>query len=101
MNTSKEKSLELGVEVYRLVKKLPPEEEHCLSEMMMRATADVAVNIAQSEIDSSEAERLQFLSVVRGKIAALETLILLCVRLNYLEEVEVEPVLNLCAELRR
>ena len=98
---SKQKTIELGVEVYRLVKKLPPEEEHVLSEMLMRATADVAVNIAQSEIDFLEKKRSQFLSEARGKIAALETLLLLCVELNYFGKEEIETAMNLCAELGR
>ena len=101
MNTSKQKALELGVEVYQLVKKLPPEEEHVLTEMLMRATADIAVNISQSEIDFLENEQSQFLSVARGKIAVVETLLLICVAVNYLSEKEIELAMNSCSEIGR
>ena len=92
------KIVELGIEIYQLVKKLPPEEEHTLTEMLMRATGDIAANIAMSENFSSE-ERTQFLSTARGKIAVLETLLQICVAVKYFDEAEIATALNMCAEL--
>ena len=98
---NKEKAIDLSVEIRRLVKNLPAEEEHVLAEMLLRATADVAVNISMSEPeDLSAAERNEFLSAARGKVAAVETLLLICVELNYFGEKEIEPAMNLCAEIR-
>ena len=97
---SRKKTIELGLEVYRLVKMLPAEEEDVLAEMLLRDTVDVATNIAKSEPeDLSAAERNEFLSAARGKVAAVETLLLICVELNYFGEKEIEPAMNLCAEL--
>ena len=96
---SRKKTIELGLEVYRLVKMLPAEEEHVLAEKLLRATADVAVNISMSELEDLAEEREKFLSAARGKVAAVETLLLICVELNYFGEKEIEPAMNLCAEL--
>ena len=96
---SKEKAFELNVEVRRLVKNLPAEEEHVLSEELLRAAVDVATNIAKSELDDLAEEREKFLSAARGKVAVVETLLLICVRLNYFGEKEIEAAMNLCAEL--
>ena len=97
---SKEKAFELNVEVRRLVKILPTEEEHVLAEKLLRATVDVAVNISMSEMEDLAEEREKFLSAARGKVAAVETLLLICVRLNYFGEKEIEAAMNLCAEIR-
>ena len=96
---SSKKTVELGLEVYRLVKILPTEEEHVLAEELLRATADVAVNISMSELEDLSEEREKFLSAARGKIAVVETLLLICVELNYFGEKEIEAAMNLCAEL--
>ena len=97
---SRKKTIELGLEVYRLIKNLPAEEEHVLAEELLRATADVAVNISMSELEDLSEKREKFLSAARGKIAVVETLLLICVRLNYFGEKEIEAAMNLCAELR-
>lgn len=97
---NKEKAIDLSVEIRRLVKNLPTEEEHVLAEMLLRDTVDVATNISMSEIeDLTAAERNEFLSAARGKVAAVETLLLICVKVNYFGEKEIEPAVNLCAEL--
>ena len=96
---NKEKSFELNVEVRRLVKNLPEEEEHVLAEELLRATADVAVNISMSELEDLSEDRTKFLSAARGKIAVVETLLLICVELNYFGKKEIEAAMNLCAEL--
>ena len=96
---SRKKTVELGLEVYRLIKNLPAEEEHVLAEELLRAAADVAVNISMSELDDLAEERTKFLSAARGKVAVVETLLLICVRLNYFSEKEIEVAMNLCAEL--
>ena len=98
MNTSKQQILNLGTEIYRLTAKLPAEEERTLTEMFIRATGDIAANIAMSDADLTD-EPAQFLSTACGKIAVIETLLLLCVKLNYLAAVEIATASNLCAEL--
>ena len=97
----KSKSVELGAEIYKLVRKLPPEEEHVLSEMLLRAIGEIAANVSMFELDLPQDKRAEFLSTARGKVAVIETLLQICVTVKYLEDAEVATALNLCAELGR
>ena len=94
-----QKSMDLLVEVYRLVKKLPKEENYALSDQMRRAVVSIPSNIAEGRGRSSEKDFLRFLFMARGSRAELETQILACIRLNYFEEIEAEPALNLSSEI--
>ena len=94
-----QKAMDLGVEIYGLVKKLPPEEKYVLSELLMRNVADIATNIAKSELDGENPK--PYLSEARGIIAAVETQLLICVRVNYLGESDIEVALELCSEVER
>lgn len=95
--TVREKAIKLSVEVHRLVKNFPAEE--VLTEMLMLSSAEVAIKISQSEATSTEAERVELLTAARGKIFAVETQLLICVRVELLEEAQIEAALKLCAEI--
>lgn len=96
-----QKAMDLLVEIYRLVKKLPKEETYALSDQMRRAAVSIPSNIAEGRGRSSVKDFLRFLFIARGSQAEIETQLLACVRLDYLSESEVEPSLNLCSEVGR
>ena len=95
----REKAMNLSVEVHRLVKNLP--EEEVLAEMLIHSAADVAVKISQAESASTAEERIDLLVAARGKIAAVETQLSICVNVEFLQEAQIEAALNLCAEVRK
>lgn len=94
-----QKSMDLLVEVYRLVKKLPREETYALSDQMRRAVVSIPSKIAAGHTCYPESDCVEILSVANGAKAAIETQLLICVRLNYLSESDVERALNLCDEI--
>ncbi len=94
-----QKSMDLLVEVYRLAKKLPKEETYGLSDQMRRAVVSIPSNIAEGKNRSSGKDFLRFLFIARGSRAEVETQLLACIRLNYLEEDDVENALKLCTEV--
>lgn len=96
-----QKAMDLLVEVYRLVKKLPKEETYALSDQMRRAAVSIPSNIAEGRGRSSDKDYLRFLFIARGSRAELDTQLLACVRLGYLDESDVEISLNLCTEIGR
>ena len=94
-----QKSMDLVVKVYDLVKKLPKEETYALSDQMRRAAVSIPSNIAEGFFRNSSRQYIQFLSVSRGSAAELETQILIGIRLKYFNELQIENTLNLCNEV--
>ena len=96
-----QKAMDAAEEVYRLVKLLPREEQFELSSQLRRAAVSIPSNIAEGQARNSTKEFVNFLSIARGSTAELETQLMLCVRLNYLQQTQIDPVFNLCDEISR
>ena len=94
-----QKAMQTAEETYRLVKLLPKEELYALSDQMRRAAVSIPSNIAEGQGRNSAKEFANFLSIAKGSTAELETQLMLCVRLNYLQQAQADQVLNLCDEV--
>ena len=94
-----QKAMELVAEVYILVKKLPKEELFALSDQMRRAAISTPSNIAEGQGRNSSKEYVRFLAFAKGSKAELETQLLLCVKINYLNILEIETAINLIHEI--
>ena len=96
-----QKAMELAVEIYKLVKKLPKEELYTLSDQMRRAVVSIPSNIAEGQARNSTKEFIQFLSIARGSNAELETQLLLCVKIEYLADMDIKQSMQLIEEIRK
>ena len=96
-----QKSMDLVEQIYKLVKFLPKEETYALSDQMRRAAVSIPSNIAEGQSRNSTKEFVNFLSIARGFNSELTTQLMICVRLKYLTQFQVEPVLNLSDEVGR
>lgn len=76
------------LEIYRITKKFPKEELYGLTSQLRRAASSVPVNIAEGYGRSSTKEYLQFLSIARGSIFEVETLLLIVRDLGYMDQQE-------------
>lgn len=94
-----QKSMELVAEVYRLVKKLPKEELFALSNQITRSAISIPSNIAEGQGRNTAKEFNHFLAIAKGSKAELETQLLLCVKINYLNNSEIEIAINLIQEV--
>ena len=94
-----QKSMTLASEIYQLAKKLPKEELFALSNQMRRAAISIPSNIAEGQGRNSSKEYIQFLAIAKGSKAELETQLLLCVRINYLENADIESAISLINEI--
>ena len=90
-----QRAMDLVVEVYNLVKRIPKEELFALSDQIRRAVISIPSNIAEGQGRNSSKEFIHFLSIAKGSKAELETQLLLCVRINYLTESEIEKAMSL------
>ena len=96
-----QKAMDQAVLVYTLVKKLPKEELYALSDQMRRAAVSVPSNIADGHSRNSKKEYVQFLAVAKGSNAELQTQCLLCKRLGFVQETELQAVLSLSTEIAK
>ncbi len=94
-----QKSMDLVVEVYRIIKHLPKEEQYALSEQLRRSAISIPSNIAEGNGRSGLKEYVRFLNIARGSKNELETQLLICVRLNYLVYTDINRAMELSEEI--
>ena len=90
--------MDLVVEIYRICKFLPKEENYGLSDQMRRSVVSIASNIAEGQARDSKKDFLRFLSIAQGSKAELETQIEICRRLKYIPDNELQKSENLASE---
>jgi len=93
-------AMEIVPAVYRLVRLLPQEERFALGDQIRRAAVSIPSNIAEGHARRYTKEYLQHLSIARGSLAELHTLLLLAEKLGYLQPQQVNPVENALQDLR-
>ena len=96
-----QKAMKLAEETYKLAGLLPKEERFALSDQMRRAAISIPSNIAEGQARNSTKEFANFLSFARGSTAEPETQLMLCVRLGYLQQTQINATQNLCDEVGR
>ena len=94
-----QKAMDLVAEVYKIIKMLPGYEQYALSDQMRRAAISIPSNIAEGQARKTTKEFVNFLSVARGSNAELNTQCLICQRLAYVSEKDLQPTLNLSDEV--
>jgi four helix bundle protein len=78
-----QKSIELVLDVYKLVKELPSEERDALGDQMRRVAVSIPSNIAEGYARESTKEFRHFLRIASGSLAELNTQLVICQQLNY------------------
>lgn len=96
-----QKAMDLTVEIYSLVKRLPREETYALSDQMRRAVVSIPSNIAEGQGRNSDKEFINFLSIARGSLWELETQIEICERLHYIDSELASKVYSLTTEVSK
>ncbi len=94
-----QRAMDLVVEVYRLVKLLPKEEQYALADQMRRAVVSIPSNIAEGQARKGKKEFLNFISISQGSRAELQTQLLICEKLDYLTREETKKALLLTEEI--
>ncbi len=88
------RSMDLVEKIYRVARSLPESEYWGLRSQMCRACVSVPTNIAEGYGRQTTGDYRHFLAIGRGSLLELETQVLLCQRLGYLEREEVESLLD-------
>ena len=93
--------IELTIQVYKFTENLPPKEKFGLISQMQRASVSVPANIAEGWSRSYTKEFIQFLRISLGSLAELETMIILCQKLNYCEAQDENAIRGRIGELQK
>ena len=96
-----QKSMNLIIEIYRLVKLLPKNETYALSDQMRRSVISIASNIAEGKGRNAIGDYIRFLNIARGSCFELETQINACILIEYITENEATVALNLVSEISK
>jgi four helix bundle protein len=96
-----QKAMDLAVEVYRLSKLFPKDEQYRLTAQITRAVASVPANIAEGQARASAREFARFLAIAKGSLMETETFLMLAVRLMYRSPEHAEPAFALTTEISK
>jgi four helix bundle protein len=88
--------MDLGVESYRVGELMPSRERFGLVAQIRRAAVSIPANIAEGHGRLRRGEYLHHLSIARGSLKELETLLTLSERLGYLSEADLRASVELC-----
>ncbi len=89
----------LVLAVYQITKRMPKEETYALSNQMRRAAISIPCTIAEGHARNSAKEYANIHSIAKGSNAEIQTQCLICVKLQYITEEEIEKVLFLSDEI--
>ncbi len=93
--------MDFALDIYGLLPYLPKEERFGLCDQMRRAAISVPSNIAEGQSRNSPNEFIHFLSISKGSLAELETQLILCGRLRYINEVKLNEFLSKISSIGR
>lgn len=96
-----QKSMDLVVLVYKLMEQLPKEERYSLCDQIRRSAVSIPSNIAEGKSRNSIKEYKQFVGIAKGSAAELETQLLICERIGYLDKEELSEVMGLLDEVSK
>jgi len=96
-----QKSMDLVTAVYRASQGFPKEEIFGLVSQIRRSAVSVPSNIAEGHARTSKKEFQYFLSNARGSLAELETQLTIAHQLAYIDETEINQLLDRLGEVGR
>jgi four helix bundle protein len=96
-----QKSINFVVEIYKATRKLPKEEKYGLASQMQRAATSIPSNIAEGAGRNTNASFKQFLTIAIGSAHELETQIIICKKLEYLDDEENKNLMSGLTEIQK
>lgn len=96
-----QRAMELVDDVYRLAGKLPDAERFGLYSQLTRAAVSVPANIAEGHGRSGGREFANFVSIARGSLAEVDTLLEICARRGYASPADYDQAMTKADEVGR
>jgi len=90
-----QRSRELLLLVYELIKKLPADEKYGLSSQMKRSAVSISSNIAEGFARNSVKESKRFYNIAKASLEELKSQFQICFDLEYLGKEDSDKVVDL------
>ena len=90
-------SIELVKQIYKFCELLPYEEKYIIIPQLKKAAISIASNIAEGYARKSYKETIRFLDISRSSLVEIDTQVLICIKLNYVQYndiIELSDLLN-------
>ena len=94
-------SISLVTEIYQITNHLPDSEKFGLTSQMRRAAVSIPANIAEGAGRNSDKELIQFLYISLGSLEELETMIIICSNLTYLQSEKINNAEEKIVHIRK
>ncbi|MBU4478763.1 MAG: four helix bundle protein [Candidatus Omnitrophica bacterium] len=95
------KAIDLVKQIYIITRNFPKEEIYGLVNQMRRASVSIPSNIAEGKTRQYSNEYIQFLYIALGSCAELETQVIICNELRYIDEKTINPILEKLSEISK
>jgi four helix bundle protein len=96
-----QKSMDLVVWIYQIMKAFPPGEVYGLTSQLRRAAISIPSNIAEGQGRNSVKEFQHFLSISYGSLQETETQIMIACRLQFIDASQEKEAIDRCSEVGR
>jgi four helix bundle protein len=96
-----QKSIDLVVACYAVARRFPDSERFGVTSQLQRAAVSIPANIAEGHARNGPREFLHFLSIARGSLRELETLLIIANRVGYLGDETQRTMLSRTDEIAR
>lgn len=93
------KSVSFSTEIYRVTKQFPRDELYGITSQMRRAAISIPSNIAEGYGRRSEKEKYRFLCFALGSSSELETQLIMCSQLGYIDDEVYNDLINRLSEI--
>lgn len=94
-----QRAMDLVDLLYTLTRVLPATERYGLTSQLQRAGVSISYNIAEGYGRRHWGDYLRFLSISRGSLCEVETLLLISVRQGFLNQGDIDPAWTLCQRI--
>lgn len=96
-----QKSHELTIKTYQIVKNFPKHEQFALSDQMRRCSNSIAANIAEGYSQNTRLSKSRYYSIARGSLTELQNHLLLAEKVKYIDQETLDSMINLTIEVHK
>ena len=96
-----QRAMGLAQKVYELARRLPDYEMYAVTSQVRRAAVSIPSNVAEGYGRATARDLANFLSIAKGSLMELDTLLQLCLRFGYLGEDDLRGAMQDVADVRK